>query len=321
VNSNGTDDPPEITLEGPSQPLFTAAGPILITWKDRDPDSDADIRLYYDTQGSGFSGTLLADGIQEDPDGPADAYLWDIAGVPEGTYHIYGTITDGTSATAGYAPGTVTVDRTRPRTEALPGGGAYSSPQNVVLSADEPAKIFFTLDGTDPTGDSPCYGSPIPVAKTTTVRFVAVDRAGNRSDPLEETYTIGEARRVLISGSAVNYPESPDCGKHQGRAEGSLSLRVTGLTDPSGWIEYALSKPKMNVVSKKIKEVTVSEGTVTISGTAEVNNKHGYTFTATIVDGKKDSFGIVIRKPDGSVQYHAPVKPACGGKIRVLPLK
>ena len=40
------DDPPEIALEKPAEPLFTAAGPVLITWKDSDPDSNADIALY-----------------------------------------------------------------------------------------------------------------------------------------------------------------------------------------------------------------------------------------------------------------------------------
>jgi hypothetical protein len=321
VNNNGTDDPPEIVLEEPSGPLYTASGPILIRWKDADPDSDAAIALYYDAQGSGFNGALIADGIQEDPDDSADASLWDTAGAPEGTHYIYGTITDGTSVTAGYAPGAVTVDRTPPRAQASPRGGDYSTPQSVVLSADEPAKIFFTLDGTDPTGDSPCYGFPIPVDKTTTIRFVAVDRAGNQSGVVQETYTIGETGRVMISGSVYNYPESPDCGKHKGRSEGSLSLAVTGPSSPSGWLWYVLTRPKMNMASKKIREVTVSEGAVTISGTAEVNNRHGYTFTVIIVDGKKDRFGIVIRKPDGSLLYQAPVKPACGGKVQVRPLE
>jgi hypothetical protein len=321
VNNNGYDDPPQLTLENPSEPIFTAAGPVLITWKDSDPDSNAAIALYYDTYGSGFNGTLLADGIMEDPDGPADSFLWDIDGVPDGTYHVYGTITDGTSTAAAYAPGTVTIDRAPPTAQASPRGGAYSSPQSVVLSSNEPARIYFTLDGTDPTSDSPCYGSPIPITKTATIRFAAVDRAGNQSGIMAEHYVIGETSGILVWGSVSNYPESSDCSKQQGRREGSLSLALTGPTSPSGWLWYVVTKPRVNLVSTKITEVTVAGSRVTVSGSAEVNNKRGYTFTAAINEGKKDSFGIAIRKPDGSIYYNAPLKPACEGKFWVTPLK
>jgi hypothetical protein len=215
----------------------------------------------------------------------------------------------------------VTVDRTPPSAAASPGGGIYPSPQNVELASDEPAKIFFTLDGTDPTSDSPCYGSPIPITQSTTIRFVAVDRAGNGSGTLEETYIIGEVRRVRISGTVSNYPESPDCGKHQGFGEGTLSLEVSGPTDPDGWVRYSLTKPKLHLVGNQIQEVAIADGAVTITGTAEVNKKQGYTFTAVVVEGKRERFSIVIRKPDGSIYYDAPLQPACKGKIRVKPLK
>ncbi len=234
VNNNGADDPPEIVMEAPSAPLFTSAGPVLVSWKDNDPDSDADIALFYDAVGAGFAGTLIADGLKEDADGPADAYLWDITGTPDGTYFVYGTITDGTSSRASYAPGTVTIDRAPPVVAATPRGGSYASPQDVVLTANEPATIFFTLDGTDPTRDSPCYGTPLPITKTTTVKFLAVDRAGNESGVKAETYTIGETRSVLIAGAVYNYPEYPDCSKRAVKYQGSMLLAVTGPSAPSG---------------------------------------------------------------------------------------
>jgi hypothetical protein len=46
-----------------------------------------------------------------------------------------------------------------------------------------------------------------------------------------------------------------------------------------------------------------------------------YTPTPTVVDGKKDSFRIVIKKSEGSTFYNAPVKHACGGKVRILQMK
>ena len=321
MNNNGYNDPPQITLEKPSGSLFTAAGPVLISWRDSDPDSDADIALYYDTHGSGFTGALLADGIKEDPDGSGDTYLWDISGAPEGTYYVFGKITDETSSMASYAPGTVTIDRTPPTVQASPRGGTYSSPQNVVLTANEPATIFFTLDGTNPSSDSPRYGTPIPLTKTTPIKFMAMDRAGNKSTVMVENYTIGDTRRLLISGALFNYPESPNCSRRPSNDEAGMSLAVTGPSAPSGLLTYFFTKTGMNLVSTKITEVNVSDKTATISGAARVNGKVGYAFIATVVDGKNDSFGIIIKKPNGSNYYNALLKPACGGNIWMTPFK
>jgi len=67
-----------------------------INWTDKGPNIDAVISLYYDTDDSGYDGTLIVSGLNETPDGEAnDGYLWDTSQIPEGVYYIYGVIDDG----------------------------------------------------------------------------------------------------------------------------------------------------------------------------------------------------------------------------------
>jgi hypothetical protein len=71
----------------------------------------------------------------------------------------------------------------------------------------------------------------------------------------------------------------------------------------------------MNFVSTGITEVLGTKPTTIIKGTGKVNNKAGYSFEATVVDGSPDSFGIIIKKADGTVYYSAPAKAISGGNL------
>ena len=190
LDSDGIDEAPEITLLEPAQSLLTNAGSIQIQWDDTDPDSNADIALYYDTDAAGQDGTLIISGLTEDPDAAEDTYQWDISALSDGTYYVYGIITDATSSASSYAPGVVTIDRTAPAVSADPAGGTYETPVSVTLSADETADIYYTTDGSDPTTASTAYVSPIDVSTSLTLKCMAVDSAGNQSAVVSETYII-----------------------------------------------------------------------------------------------------------------------------------
>ncbi|MDX2441836.1 MAG: chitobiase/beta-hexosaminidase C-terminal domain-containing protein [Desulfobacterales bacterium] len=96
-------------------------------------------------------------------------------------------------------------DEIPPVVEASPPGGPYSSPQNVILSADEQAYIFYTTDASDPTTDSTPYTEGIAILATTTLKFMGVDSAGNQSDIESEVYTI-------VDNSPPYVPSGPDPG-------------------------------------------------------------------------------------------------------------
>jgi hypothetical protein len=111
TDSNGVNDPPTIELVEPSADMTTGADSFLIRWEDDDPETDADISLYYDSDAFGEDGTLIVQGLKEDADEDDDSYQWDIRDIPEGTYFVYGTISAGITSATDYAPGAVTVAR------------------------------------------------------------------------------------------------------------------------------------------------------------------------------------------------------------------
>jgi hypothetical protein len=69
----------------------------------------------------------------------------------------------------------------------VPGGGSYSGPVDVRFETSEPAAVYYTTDGSNPTLSSPRYqqtefrepGQTLHVTETTTFHWFSVDTAGN----------------------------------------------------------------------------------------------------------------------------------------------
>jgi hypothetical protein len=114
---------------------------------------------------------------------------------PAGTWTSTVTMVDKTRKNSGTGSATFTVasagaDATPPVTTASPPGGTYLSAQTVTLTANEPATIYCTLDGTSPTTASPVCGAPLSIAATTTLKYFARDAAGNSETVQTQTYTV-----------------------------------------------------------------------------------------------------------------------------------
>ncbi len=99
---------------------------------------------------------------------------------------------------------TVAADITPPVTTAAPPGGTYTSPVDVTLSANEPATIHYTTDGSTPTVSSPVFASPIPIATDTTLKFFGVDTAGNPEVVKTEDYVISAGGTPGVTFDAVD---------------------------------------------------------------------------------------------------------------------
>ncbi len=150
---------PEITLVQPVTSVVENSGDILIQWTDEDPDSNAVISIFYDTDDQGFDGTLIRDGILEDPDLEDDEFAWNVALVPEGTYYIYLEISDSDGSMGVYSPVPVTVTHNHdPDIPCLPDpeNGEIQTLPDLVLSwtgtdPDPADSLSFDLyAGTDP---------------------------------------------------------------------------------------------------------------------------------------------------------------------------
>ncbi len=74
--------------------------------------------------------------------------------------------------------------------------GQYSVPQYIKINDNDPnVKIYYTLDGTEPTESSIQYanGEEIKVSSNTTLRSIAVDSDGNKSPVTSADYVITES--------------------------------------------------------------------------------------------------------------------------------
>ena len=75
-----------------------------------------------------------------------------------------------------------------PSVAANPPGQRFTADLEVELTSDEDATVYFTLDGSVPDTTSTRYTGPIAITESATLRFFAVDAAGNASAVVSEVY-------------------------------------------------------------------------------------------------------------------------------------
>jgi hypothetical protein len=134
---------PSLTIIWPSQKGTTAKESLLIQWSAHDPDDDATISLFYDTDNTGFDGILIAQDISENSDN--NSYSWSVTDIDPGSYWILAKIDDHRNAPVySYSKGMVSIGVTPPDPQSL----IVESAQNgtVILNWDhitEPMAISY----------------------------------------------------------------------------------------------------------------------------------------------------------------------------------
>jgi len=84
------------------------------------------------------------------------------------------------------------------RPAADPASGTVKKNTAVALTCDTPgAVIHYTLDGTEPTGDSPIYTAPLLIDRALTLKALAVKPAMGDSEVLTVSYTLAEEPRLV----------------------------------------------------------------------------------------------------------------------------
>jgi hypothetical protein len=96
----------------------------------------------------------------------------------------------GNTATASRTFTFAVPDTAAPVVTASPAGGTFDAGQQITLTANEAATIHFTTDGTTPTANSQRYTAPIILSSDFTLRYLAVDTAGNASAPASQSYVV-----------------------------------------------------------------------------------------------------------------------------------
>ncbi len=113
-----------------------------------------------------------------------------------------------------------------PVTIPYPAPGEYNPPITLELSTEEGAKIHYTLDGSEPTAASPVFSSPVQLRDDFTVRFFAVDRAGNQERPRSASYRVRSGMWREFSNGVFIHPSVLD-GEYLWVGEPEGLFRVT----------------------------------------------------------------------------------------------
>ncbi len=106
------------------------------------------------------------------------------------------------------------IDTVPPQAVPRPPGGKYSGRIRVKIESSEPADIFYTVDGSIPSGNSSPYKGPITINSNTTLSYFAVDKVGNRS--------AGQSQRYILDSSPPKTRAEPPGGTFSGEVTVSL---------------------------------------------------------------------------------------------------
>ena len=103
--------PPMIVILTPPAGGGTADESYLITWLDEDPEDNALIYLFYDTDTLGYQGVYIDPGYVIEEDSPVDSLRWNTNNLLHGSvYWILARIDDPYSSYMVYSDGPVTID-------------------------------------------------------------------------------------------------------------------------------------------------------------------------------------------------------------------
>jgi hypothetical protein len=98
------------------------------------------------------------------------------------------------------------IDSRPPSVRTRISGSVQSGDFSVALIADEPSDIYYEIGQSTPTSASPRYREPVVMRQNQTLRYIAVDRAGNRS----KVGIMDELKNPMVSvtpsGGVYNHP-------------------------------------------------------------------------------------------------------------------
>ncbi len=138
-----------------------------------------------------------------------------------------------------------------------PGGGTFSSAQNVAISdSTSGATIYYTTNGTTPTTSSTVYSSPIAVSSTTTIEAMGALSEDTNSSVASATYTIS------TGGGTVATPTfNPGGGTYSSAQAVTISTVTSGAS-----IRYTTDGSTPSETAG-----TLYSGPVSIGSTATLN--------------------------------------------------
>lgn len=120
------------------------------------------------------------------------------------------------------------VDTTAPEARVAPLPSDYRSDDLIRLTANEESEIYYTLDGSDPSRRSLKYEGPFWLNASSQLKFLAIDRSGNRSRIYSETYLLDKDAPTSEAFPATGLYTSP------------LTVKIT-VSDVDARVHYTVN--------------------------------------------------------------------------------
>ncbi|MCP4693740.1 MAG: tandem-95 repeat protein, partial [Desulfobacterales bacterium] len=261
-----------------------------ITWADVDPDDNAVISLYYDTDDNGENGVLIAENIPGDDE--TDQYEWNTSNVPEGDYYIYAIIDDGAgNRVVDYGEGAATIRHNRP---------PAAIDDAVFTDEDTPVVIDVLANDHDPDA-----GDVLTIKVVTGSAHGRVTRIARdiTYEPDKDFYGVGvveyvvrddkggeDAAAATITVRPVNDPPLAGDDRYTIRQGESLTVTGPGVLENDADVE--------NDPLEAILDGDVANGDLTLNSDGSFTYTHhgggGDSFTYKANDGKLDGAAATV---------------------------
>ncbi|MEC2077843.1 chitobiase/beta-hexosaminidase C-terminal domain-containing protein [Metabacillus fastidiosus] len=151
-----------------------------------------------------------------------------------------------------------------------------------LASATDGAKIYYTIDGSQPTADSPVYSEPITINENTTIKAYAVKEGLKNSAVTTYEYKVFNPEQ----GLQIHHIQG---ASHYSAMKGELVKGIEGIVT----YKYNIGSNQYFHIQtpddKKDNDPKTSEGIIVYTGTTAKNVKLG---DLVRVDGKVDEFQI-----------------------------
>ena len=201
-----------------------------------------------------------------------------------------------------------------------PAPGRYTSVQTVTISTSTPsATIYYTIDGSKPTRNSPVYGGPITVAASTTIKAFAVSATTTVSSTTSGNYIVklSSVAAPTFSPSGGKYTSIQTVSITSGTPGATIYFTTDGTTPTTSSQLY--SGPLTVATSETVKAIAVASGynQSSVSSASYTINLPSPAFSlkvssnsVTVTRGHASVTNVQIIPENG---FEQPVELSCSG--------